>query len=223
MTPPTGSGAATAIMRVRIALFGVKPTVWRRIEVTVITTLADLHAAIQAAMGWEDLHLYRFRILGRQYDPEHRTSSHVRLADLRLRAGERFSYVYNHSAPWEHEVRVEAVGPGMPGRHYPRCIAGQHACPPEWCQGPEAYDEIKVELLGLSYAEDLQLMAEFGRAVLAARDGTIRDALDAVDVDELKGAIGRQERREALIGPFDRRRANTALSLLATANAGAPP
>lgn len=45
--------------------------------------------------------------------------------------------------------------------------------PAEWCPGPDAYDEIKTELLGLSYAEDLQLMAEFGSAVLAARNGTV--------------------------------------------------
>lgn len=38
----------------------------------------------------------------------------------------------------------------------------------------EAYDEVKAELFGLSYSEDLQLMAEFGRAVLAARNGTVR-------------------------------------------------
>jgi hypothetical protein len=86
--------------------------------------------------------------------------------------------------------------------------------------GPEAYEEIKAELLGLSYAEDLQLMAEFGRAVLAARDGMVRDAVDA---DELKGALRRHKRRESLIEPFDRRRANTALGLLATASAGATP
>ena len=221
MTSPAGSGAATAIMRIRIALFGVKPTVWRRIEVAVTATLADLHAAIQAAMGWEDLHLHCFRILGRQYDPEHRTE--VRLADLRLRAGERFSYVYNHTAPWEHVLRVEGIGPGRPGLRYPRCVAGQHGCPPEWCPGPEAYEEIKAELLGLSYAEDLQLLAEFGRAVLAARDGMVRDALDAVDADELEGALRRHKRREALIEPFDRRRANTTLGLLATASAGATP
>lgn len=116
-------------MRLRIALLGVKPTAWRRIEVAVTTTLAALHAAIQAAMGREDLHLHCFRVLGRQYDLEHSTSSEVRLADLRLWAGERFSYVYNHSASWEHEVRVEAAGPGTPGRLYPRCVAGQHACP----------------------------------------------------------------------------------------------
>lgn len=45
-------------MRLRITLRDVKPTVWRRLEVSLTATLADLHAAIQAAMGWEDLHLH---------------------------------------------------------------------------------------------------------------------------------------------------------------------
>jgi hypothetical protein len=212
---PTGE-AATAIVRLRITLRDVKPTAWRRLEVSLTATLADLHAAIQAAMGWEDVHLHCFRIFGRRYDSEHGLlSEDVRLADLRPRAGERFSYVYNHSAPWEHELRVEAIGPGRPGRHYPRCIAGQQICPPEWCAGPEAYDELKTELFGLSYSEDLQLMAEFGRAVLAARNGTVRDALNAVDVDQLKHALRRHERREELVGPFDRQRANAALTPLA--------
>ena len=111
MTPPAGSGAATSIMRLRVALLGVKPTTWRRIEVAVSATLGELHTVIQAAMGWQDLHLHSFRVLGRQYDPGHGAIDEVRLADLRLRAGERFSYVYDHSAPWEHELRVEAIGP----------------------------------------------------------------------------------------------------------------
>ena len=221
MTPPAGSGAATSIMRLRVALLGVKPTTWRRIEVAVSATLGELHTVIQAAMGWQDLHLHSFRVLGRQYDPGHGAIDEVRLAALRLRAGERFSYVYDHSAPWEHELRVEAIGPGAPGRQYPRCVAGQNACPPEWCPGPNAYDEIKAELFGLSYTDDLQLMAEFGRAVLAARGGTARDALNAVNIDALKSALARHERREALSAPFDRRRANTALGLLAAAGSGA--
>lgn len=104
------------------------------------------------------------------------------------------------------------IGPGRPARHYPHCIAGQQICPPEWCAGPEAYDDVKAELLGLSYSEDLQLMVEFGSALLAARNGTVRDALNAVDVDQLKHALRRHERREELIGQFDRRRANTALA-----------
>ena len=104
VTSPAGSGAVIAIMRLRIALFGVKPTAWRRIEVAVTARMADLHAAIQAAMGWEDLHLHRFRTLGRQYDPEHRTAGPRRSP---APGGRAVLLLYNHSAPWAHELRVE--------------------------------------------------------------------------------------------------------------------
>ena len=49
---------------------------------------------------------------------------------------------------------------------------------------------------GITYAEDLDLMVAFGRAVLDARDGTVRDALDAVGEDELRLALARQRWRE---------------------------
>lgn len=88
------------------------------------------------------------------------------LADLRLRVGERFTY--NHFAGWEHELRVEAVSPGQTQCGYPRCVGGQQPCLPEWCSKPEATDEIKGDLLGLPYAEDLNLMVASGRAVLDA-------------------------------------------------------
>ena len=211
------------VMRLRITLLGLKPIPWRRIEVAAVTTLADLHAVIQAAMGWEDVHLHCFRILGRRYDGEYADLTRVLLADLRLRAGERFTYTYNHFAGWEHELRVEAVGPGQPRRRYPRCVGGQHSCPPEWCASPEALDEIRGDLLGLSYAEDLDLMIAFGRAVLDARDGTVRDALDAVGEDELRLALARQRRRETLLAGFDRRRANEALARLGTSTVEVAP
>lgn len=83
------------VMRLRVALPGIKPAPWRRIGVTTATTLAGLHEVIQAAMGWEDLHLHCFRILGRRYDGEYADLTRVVLADLRLRAGERFTYTYS--------------------------------------------------------------------------------------------------------------------------------
>ena len=211
------------VMRLRITLSGVKPTPWRRIKVATTTTLAGLHDVIQSAMGWEDLHLHCFRILGRWYDGEYADLTPVLLADLRLRAGERFTYTYNHFAGWEHELRVEAVGPGQPQCRYPRCVGGQHPCPPEWCSGPEALDEIRGDLLGLTYAEDLDLMVAFGRAVLDARDATVRDVLDAVGENELRLALTRQRRREELLAGFDRRRANRTLAQLGTPIAEATP
>lgn len=66
-------------------------------------------------------------------------------------------------------------------------------------------------------------MPEFGRAILDSRNGKVRDALDAVGEDSLRRALDRQERREALLARFDRRRANAALGRLATTRTGAMP
>lgn len=40
--------------------------IWRRLLLPSRMTLGDLHQAIQAAMGWEDCHLYLFDIAGRE-------------------------------------------------------------------------------------------------------------------------------------------------------------
>ena len=82
-------------------------------------------------MGWEDLRLHCFRMLGRRYDGEYADLTRVLLADLRLRACERFTYTYSHFAAWEHELRVEAVGPAQLRYRYPRCVGGPHLCPSE--------------------------------------------------------------------------------------------
>ena len=66
-------------------------------------------------------------------------------------------------------------------------------------------------------------MVAFGRAVLDARDGTVRDVLDTVGEDELRLALARQRRREVLLAGFDRRRANRALAQLGTATAELTP
>ena len=55
------------------------------------------------------------------------------------------------------------------------------------------------------------------------RDGKVRDALNAVGADERRHLLARQERREALTAPFDRRRVDAALDKLAAADRGATP
>ena len=50
------------IARLAIALDEVKPPVRRRIEVPLAICLDRLHRVFQVALGWEDYHLYEFRI-----------------------------------------------------------------------------------------------------------------------------------------------------------------
>ena len=49
------------IARLRIELDEVEPRVFRRVEVPVDIRLDRLHLVIQAAMGWENYHLWEFR------------------------------------------------------------------------------------------------------------------------------------------------------------------
>ncbi|MBL0341202.1 MAG: hypothetical protein IPP71_09870 [Bacteroidetes bacterium] len=48
------------ILIFEITLKGVTPPVWRIVEINRNSTLHELHAAIQVAMGWKNAHLYSF-------------------------------------------------------------------------------------------------------------------------------------------------------------------
>ena len=52
----------TDIARLMIQLDDLRPPVRRRIEVPLAIRLDDLHLVIQAVMGWENSHLYEFRV-----------------------------------------------------------------------------------------------------------------------------------------------------------------
>jgi Plasmid pRiA4b ORF-3-like protein. len=60
-TRATASHAAT-IHQFRITLDGIKPPIWRRIQLPSDANFWDLHCAINDAMGWEDMHLHAFQV-----------------------------------------------------------------------------------------------------------------------------------------------------------------
>ncbi len=134
------------VYRLRVVIAGISPLIWRRLEVAAGTTVAGLHAIVQTVFGWSGGHLHRFVIGGTEYGisclggPGFRDDDRqVRLASLRLREGERFTYEYNFSAAWRVDLRVEQIARAQPGRAYPRCAGGRRAGPPEDWEGPWAY------------------------------------------------------------------------------------
>jgi hypothetical protein len=120
------------VFRLRAVIAGISPLIWRRLEVAAGTTVAGLHAIVQAVFGWSGEHLHRFVIGGTEYGisylggPGFRDDARqVRLASLRLHGSERFTYEYNFSATWRVDLRVEQIACAHhPGRHYPRCTGG---------------------------------------------------------------------------------------------------
>jgi hypothetical protein len=162
---------AEIIYQLKITLRGISPLIWRRLLVSAETTIAQLHAIVQTAMGWEDVYPHRFRIYGRAYgvarpggllfadDP-----TQVRLSRFRLRAGERFLYEYDLGDLWQHDIRLEDVRPAAPQHAFPVCVAGAGACPPEDCGGPAGYRRLVDERSSwpalLQMQDDVVLVAE---------------------------------------------------------------
>jgi hypothetical protein len=208
------------LVRLRVQLRDVKPTPWRRVVVPAAVRLDHLHRVIQAAMGWEDAHLWSFHLHGVDYGPETGQDPHVPFARFRLRAGERFIYIYDFGDWWEHEVRVEAATLADMRECIPWCVGGNGTCPPEDCGGPAGYADAVGEALGLDAELDMAELAEFGRDLLAARDtGDFGPIMDVPDrLDDLDRIVRRSQGRLRLAEPFDRRAANERLSELAGAD-----
>jgi hypothetical protein len=146
---------------VKVHLLGVSAMVWRRLLVPASYTLEELHGVIQVAMGWESIHLYRFWIRAVHYGSFDLcvSSPRVPLDAFRFRKRTKFFYDYDMIAFWRHEVRVEDWLEPEPGRSYPVCIAGDHACPPEECGGPEGYAD-RREAVGFDAMNDVATLAD---------------------------------------------------------------
>ncbi|HEX8211034.1 MAG TPA: plasmid pRiA4b ORF-3 family protein [Longimicrobium sp.] len=137
------------LLQLRIALAEIEPPIWRRVRVPDAYTLHQLHRVIQMAFGWLDYHLYSFEIGERRFeapheDAEDEDSTAVRLRDLGLGNGARFTYTYDFGDDWVHEIDVEGVSIAAPmdDQMLPELDAGDRAGPPEDCGGPHGYAEM---------------------------------------------------------------------------------
>jgi hypothetical protein len=201
------------VYRLRVVIAGISPLIWRRLEVADATTVAGLHAIVQTVFGWSGEHLHRFVIGGTEYGisyiggPGFRDDARqVRLAGLRLREGERFTYEYNFSAAWPVDLRVEQIACAQPGRAYPRCTGGRRAGPPEDWDGPWVF------------LERTQPHLVFGAIVRASEiSGRLLDAGEHHDLAD--AGVDREELAALMpllsLERFDRRACNQVLRGLA--------
>jgi len=168
----------THIYRLKIQLLHVDPPVWRRIEVPANGTFWDLHVAIQDSMGWLDCHLHAFARAegGRMpaetigipdpdgFDPAPcRPGWETPMARWLQKRGDVVRYEYDFGDGWEHRLELEAIEPAAPGVAYPRCVAGERACPPEDCGGPPGYSELREILSDPRHEEHRSMRKWLGR------------------------------------------------------------
>jgi hypothetical protein len=197
---PTRGPVPTEVrgFRVRLDLNGSKPPVWRRLELPGDLTLPRLHDVIQAAMGWYDGHLHRFRTGSDHRSPYFVTSfdldegedgvpeDGVRFDQLVAAEGDELWYEYDFGDGWDHKLRVETVLDEPPTTV--RCTGGRMACPPEDCGGIGGYEELAAWVR--SGHDDALLPDGFDTAAHAQDWLPVDWHPDRFDVEEVNVALG---------------------------------
>lgn len=153
--------SAETVARLHIVLDDIEPVIWRRVDVPVTASLKMLHDVVQAAMGWENCHLWHVEAGDRRYglpDPMWPESGmaaakNVKLAALIDRSVRELVYTDDMGDDRRHTITVETVGPGEPDVKYPRFVAGERRCPPEDVGGLPGY-EMFLEAMGDRAHED---------------------------------------------------------------------
>lgn len=143
---PTVDAPASA-MQLKVMIRDTTPAIWRRLLVAGDATLAELHTALLAALGWSGTHLHSFEIDGRQYgipdeddwDPP-LDERKYRLDDV-LAKGSKMTYVYDFGDYWEHDIPIEDIQPAHDVQ-LPACLDGRRAGPPEDCGGADGYVDL---------------------------------------------------------------------------------
>jgi hypothetical protein len=132
--------ADVQIYQIKVTLEDSKPPIWRRILVRSDVNLEVLHYTLQVVMGWTNSHLHQFIVGQTFYGEPHpdyedfmemRDERRVRLNQIAADEGFKFRYEYDFGDSWMHHLVVEKVLPPEPEQHYPVCIKGKRACPPE--------------------------------------------------------------------------------------------
>ena len=97
-----GRSGEISVYQLKVTLRGIKPPIWRRIQVPGHIKLGVFHEILQEVMGWTNTHLHQFVIQGRYFaapdeefdSPETQDENKLTLAEAIHLAGIRFSDDY---------------------------------------------------------------------------------------------------------------------------------
>lgn len=147
-----GKPSDAVIYQLKVTLRGSKPPIWRRLQVSGDVTLYQLHHILQIAFDWTQSHLHQFVADDVYYGepdldpfgfgPSTEDERKVLLKQIAPGPKHSFVYEYDFGDSCEHVVLVEKTFPPERDVHYPRCITGKRAAPPEDCGGIWGYYEL---------------------------------------------------------------------------------
>lgn len=148
-----------APLKIKIELENLSFPIHRKILVPNELDMYELHVIIQAAMGWENSHLFQFsdkkwkyaiRVqdgvedadnYGGFFDDVYEASEITLTEFLTHTNGKTFWYWYDFGDDWWHKISIQKVSKKdlSSYRGVPFCTEAVGACPPEDCGGPWGY------------------------------------------------------------------------------------
>lgn len=165
-----------SIIELKITLEYIEPAVKRTLQVPADIRLDRLHLTIQAAMGWQNAHLYQFCI-GEPYQwgaerwvspdfvdsPEDLPADKTTLDQAAAKAVEAaLTYLYDFGDDWEHRLEFGETGKPEPGQLYPRLTEITGTCPPEDIGGPPGYEMFVAAMANPKHPEHADLKDWYG-------------------------------------------------------------
>ncbi|MCK6576756.1 MAG: Uma2 family endonuclease [Anaerolineae bacterium] len=169
MSKRKSSAPTTYVLKV--TLKDIAPPIWRRLLVAGDTSLLRLHLIIQAAMPWDNTHLFSFMINGYEYSVSNgegfesaadRNAAQYTLADVAPNSGAKLTYLYDFGDSWEHNIQVEEIRPRLSTDVLPSCVKGKRNAPPEDSGGVWAYPELLATLRNPKAPDRRDLMEWLG-------------------------------------------------------------
>jgi hypothetical protein len=160
-------GMTETIASLRITLSDTDPPIWRQVEVPVEANLKMIHDIVQAAMGWQDSHLWAFKADDRRYglpDPQWpddtmSAAKNIKLSSLLDRGVAQFEYTYDMGDNWHHVIAIESVEQGQPDTKYPRYIDGARRAPPEDIGGTPGFENFLDAIADPKHPDHSELTA----------------------------------------------------------------
>ena len=138
-----------------IALQEIQPRIWRRLLIRTTSTFAQLHTAIQESFGWENYHLWEFRLPtfqgrpiaglsgGEDYGRPTPDARQVKLSSYFTgkSAAEWCEYNYDFGDDWVHDVKLVRVVSDKESFKR-RLLDGDRSCPREDCGSSPGYERM---------------------------------------------------------------------------------
>jgi hypothetical protein len=166
--------SASDIVRIKITLDDVKPTMMRRIEVPVNVKLDMLHEMIQAIMPWGNYHGYEFHVRESRWGipmPEmddfgYPVADARKITLARALSEPNFKalrYTYDFGDDWRHPIKVERRFTAEQWDEFPRLVDAKGCCPPEDIGGPWGYAEYLGAISDPHHPRHVEFMEWLGR------------------------------------------------------------